>query len=193
MVSKPRTKYPNICYHIYSRGVDQRIIFYDDNDFKRFLNICASIHSKRNFKIHSYCLMHNHYHFCIETPEQNIGDIMRDINSKYVVYFNRKYQRKGRLFEGPYQDKVVGDSLYFLILISYIHSNPLKARLIKELDEWPWSSYQSYLKNQKKYPLVEQNKTLNLFKTINNFIEFHNKSITLIHHPMFSTLGFITQ
>ena len=192
MVSKPRLKYPNICYHIYSRGVDQRIIFFDDKDFKKFLSICNWVQSKRNFKVHAYCLMHNHYHFCIETPDENIGDIMRDINSEYVVYFNRKYQRKGRLFEGPYQDKVVNDPFYFLILISYIHSNPLAAKLIQEFDEWPWSSYRSYIQNQNLYLLVDHSKTLKLLKNTNNFIEFHHGSLSLIQHPVFSSLGFIS-
>ncbi len=191
MVSKSRTKYPNVCYHIYSRGVDQRTIFQDDLDFKKFLNIFSDVYFKRNFKVHAYCLMNNHYHFCIETPEQNIGDIMRDINSKYVLYFNQKYQRKGRLFEGPYNDKVVDTPSYFLILISYIHCNPLEAGLVKEIDKWAWSSYSSYIDKQKPYAFLYQNKTLKLFQNINNFIEFHNGTIDLIYHPNFTKIGFL--
>ncbi len=190
MVSKPRIKYPNICYHIYSRGVDQRTIFQDDLDFRKFLNIFSEVHFKRNFKVHGFCLMHNHYHFCIETPEQNIGDIMRDINSRYVLYFNQKYQRKGRLFEGPYNDRVVDTPIYFLILISYIHSNPLHAGLVKNLEDWTWSSYRSYLGMQKQYSFLDQSKTIRLFQNINNFTEFHCRTTDLIYHPKFTKLGF---
>lgn len=190
MVSKPRIKYPNICYHIYSRGVDQRVIFQDDRDFKKFLNICFDVYLKRNFKVHSYCLMHNHYHFCLETPEQNIGDIMRDINSRYVLYFNQKYKRKGRLFEGPYQDRVIDTPMYFLTLVSYIHSNPLGAGLVRKLDEWKWSSYESYIQKQKKCKFLETTKVLRLFKNMQNFIDYHNQSAELIYHHQFSSIGF---
>jgi putative transposase len=116
-------------------------IFLCKEDFEIFLKICSNIFKKIPFEVLAFCLMTNHYHFLIQTPEPNLPEIMRLINQKYAIYFNSKYKNVGHVFQGRYKAKIVENRSYLRQLVSYIHLNPLKAKLVTCLENWIWSSY----------------------------------------------------
>jgi len=162
-------------YHIMLRGNSGRNIFLDDEDRQRFLYTLANKKKDNEFILYAYCLMDNHLHLALKENKDNISRIMKRINTAYVIYFNKKYQQSGHLFQDRFKSEVIENEPYLLEVIRYIHNNPLKARLVKLPEDYKWSSYSDYLNNQTKMVLVEDILKLfskNLPKALPLFIEF---------------------
>jgi REP element-mobilizing transposase RayT len=126
-------------YHIVNRGVERRTIFYDNKDFEKFLEIVEDSAKVYNFHIYSFTLMNNHYHLLLETKELNLSLIMRQINSKYSMYFNNRYKRVGPLWQGRFKSWFIYDEAYLGTLLRYIEYNPIKANITKVIGEYKWS------------------------------------------------------
>lgn len=140
-----RIQYPDAFYHVFSRGVEKREIFADDQDRKKFLRLLEELHPPLRFVIHSYCLMPNHYHLYVQTPLPNLSKVMKDLNSRYTQSFNRRHGRVGILFQGRYKALLVEEESYSLEISRYIHLNPVRAHLVSRPDDYPWSSYPAFL------------------------------------------------
>jgi REP element-mobilizing transposase RayT len=123
-------------YHIVNRGVERRTIFCDDEDFKKFLEIVQDSAIIYNFALHSFCLMNNHYHLLLQTKDLNLSLLMRQINSRYSIYFNNKYKRVGPLWQGRFKSWFVYDESYLKALVKYIEYNPIKADITKKIGEY---------------------------------------------------------
>jgi len=162
-------------YHVMLRGNSGRDIFIDDEDKHRFLNILTNKKKDNEFVIYAYCLMDNHIHLLLKENKDNISHIMKRIGTAYAVYFNKKYQQNGHLFQDRFKSEVIEGELYLLAVIRYIHNNPLKARLVKLPEDYKWSSYSEYLKNRTKMVIVEDILKLfskNLSKALPLFMKF---------------------
>ncbi len=138
-----RIEYPGALYHITSRGNARADIFDDNPDREKFLSILGVVVRKYRWICHGYCLMDNHYHLLVETPESNLCRGMRQINGLYTQGFNRRHGRVGHLFQGRYKSILVEKDSYLLQLSRYIVLNPVKAGMVKAPEDWEWSSYQS--------------------------------------------------
>jgi putative transposase len=136
-----RIEYPGALYHVTSRGDRQEPIFDDDRDRTAFLNVLGEVISRFRWECHAYCLMGNHYHLMIETPEGNLTKGMRQLNGVFTQRSNRRHQRSGHLFQGRYKAILVDRDAYFLELARYIVLNPVRAAMVKHPRQWPWSSY----------------------------------------------------
>lgn len=135
-------------YHVMLRGNNKQIIFLDNNDQLKFLALLSEIIKKYLAKLHAYCLMPNHIHLIFEVNTFSLSSIMHSLECRYVKFFNKKYKRSGHLFQGRYKSISVTRDRYFLNLIRYLHQNPVRARLIKTIDD-PWnSSHFAYLGNE---------------------------------------------
>jgi putative transposase len=150
-----RIEYPGALYHITSRGNEKKDIFLSDKDRKKFLSILADYHDRCRILIHCYVLMKNHYHLVLETPLGNLLKVMHGINSAYTGYFNREYERVGHLFQGRYRAIVVDRDAYLLELSRYVHLNPVRARIVRRLEKYRWSSYLGYIRKREQVPWVE--------------------------------------
>lgn len=162
-------------YHVMLRGNSGRDIFIDDEDRHRFLNILTDKKKDNEFVLYAYCLMDNHIHLLLKENKDNISHIMKRIGTAYAVYFNKKYQQNGHLFQDRFKSEVIEGELYLLAVIRYIHNNPLKARLVKLPEDYKWSSYSEYLKNRTKMVIVEDILKLfskNLSKALPLFMKF---------------------
>ena len=175
-MSKQRRKLSSSqIYHVMLRGNSGRDIFIDDEDKHRFLNILTNKKKDNEFVIYAYCLMDNHIHLLLKENKDNISHIMKRIGTAYAVYFNKKYQQNGHLFQDRFKSEVIEGELYLLAVIRYIHNNPLKARLVKLPEDYKWSSYSEYLKNRTKMVIVEDILKLfskNLSKALPLFMKF---------------------
>jgi REP element-mobilizing transposase RayT len=150
-MSRPlRISFDNAVYHITARGNRRDKIFYSDGDKKIFLQKMDQTFLKYSFLCYAYCLMDNHYHLFIKTPLSNISQGMHYLNASYANYFTAKYKTNGPLFQGRYKSLLVDEDNYALALSSYIHLNPLRAGLTKNLEEYTWSSLLDYLGKRKK-------------------------------------------
>ncbi len=138
-----RIEFPDALYHITSRGNRREDIYLGDKDRNTFLQILSQVCDRFNWVCHSYCLMSNHYHLMIETPEGNLSQGMRQLNGVYTQSFNRNHDRVGHVFQGRYKAIVVQKESYLLELSRYIVLNPVRAGMVREAKDWRWSSYLS--------------------------------------------------
>lgn len=145
MARSLRINYAGAFYHITSRGNEQRGVFKSQRDREKFLGYLESAESRYGAVIHCWCLMGNHYHLLLETPDGNLPQIMRHVNGAYTTYFNVKRRRFGHLFQGRYKAFLVEADTYALELSRYIHLNPVRAGLVARPEDYPWSSYRSYI------------------------------------------------
>jgi putative transposase len=144
-MSRPlRIEYEGAWYHVMNRGADRRRVFKTDSQRGYFLSLLGETGERFNAEWHAYCLMGNHYHLMVRTPEGNLQRIMRHVNGLYTQYFNRGEGRDGALFRGRYKAIVVDAEAYWLELSRYIHRNPLEAHLVTDLAAYLWSSYRAY-------------------------------------------------
>jgi putative transposase len=138
-----RIEFPGAIYHITSRGNAHGIIFNDEQDRQVFLAILGSLVTRYHWICHAYCLMDNHYHLLVETPEANLARGMRQLNGVYTQAFNRRHSRVGHLLQGRYKAIVVEKESYLLELCRYIVLNPVAAGMVGDPGDWEWSSYQA--------------------------------------------------
>lgn len=151
MARKLRIQYPGAVYHIIHRSDRQEAIFEDDSDRERFLETLGDVCLKTGWQVHAYCLMGNHFHLVLETPQANLVNGMQWFMSTYTARFNRRHQRSGQLFTGRYKSLVIDGSGtgYLGTVCEYVHLNPARAKLLtpkKRLSDYPWSSFGEYLK-----------------------------------------------
>jgi REP element-mobilizing transposase RayT len=141
MSRKMRIEYPGALYHVTARGNCRSDIFIKDDDRYRYLDILSDTISQYNLVCHAYCLMTNHYHLMIETPDGNLSTGIHRLNSVYANYFNWKHERVGHLFQGRFNAIIVQKESYLLELCRYIVLNPVRARIVNEPMDYEWSSY----------------------------------------------------
>ena len=120
-----RIQYPGAFYHVTTRGNEQKGIFRSARDRQKFLEYLESATTRYGARIHVYCLMSNHYHLLVETPEGNLSRIMSQVNGAYTTYFNTKRRRFGHLVQGRYKAILVEKEEYAEELSRYIHLNPV--------------------------------------------------------------------
>ena len=179
MPRQKRVLSPTQVYHVMVRGNSGRDIFLDNDDRQRLLRIIINKKRENQFILYAYCLMDNHFHLVLKECDDNISHIMKRINTTYVVYFNKKYQINGHLFQNRFKSEIVENDAYLLALVRYVHNNPLKAGLVDTLENYQWSSFLYYIRpNTKK--IVNTIDILKFFsedpsQALHQFIEFSFK------------------
>jgi len=124
-----------------NRGAGHRNIFINKHHRQIFLEIIKEAIDQFEVEAHAYCLMNNHYHFLIKTPQANLGRAMRHINGVYTQRFNKDQKTDGSLFRGRYKALIIEKEAYLLQVSRYIHLNPIEAKITKSLSDYSWSSY----------------------------------------------------
>ena len=152
MARKLRLQYEGAIYHLMSRGDRGEAIFRDDLDRRMFLKTLAEACEKTDWQVHAWCLMKNHFHVVLETPQANLVSGMKWFLGTYTGRFNRRHKIFGHLFSGRYKSLLVdgSDSGYLRKVCEYVHLNPVRANLLKSkkrLSAYAWSSYGEYLKS----------------------------------------------
>lgn len=136
-----RLEYAGAIYHVTSRGEGGADVFRDDADRERFLEVLAEVVARFGWICHAYCLMNNHYHLLVETPEANLARGMRQLNGVYTQRFNHIHNSGGNLFQGRYKAILVERQNYLLELARHVVLNPLRLKVVRNLARYPWSSY----------------------------------------------------
>jgi putative transposase len=163
-MSRPlRIEYPGAWYHVMNRGRRGEEIFTERNDYRLFIELLQESAELFNIKIAAYCLMPNHYHLLLHTPDGNLSRGMRQINGIYAQRFNRVHRYDGQLFRGRYKSILVEVDSYLLQLVRYIHKNPLRAGICDELNNYEWSSHRGYLSDAKRWGWLYKKFPLSLF------------------------------
>ena len=139
-----RIEIPKTIYHVISRGNNKSNIFLDDKDYNVFLKQLIDVKSEKNFLLYAYCLMPNHFHLLIESIEEPLSNIMQKLLTLYAIYFKSRHDRTGHVFQGRYKAKICDKEEYLFKLMQYIHVNPLRAGIIKDINNYKWSSHLVY-------------------------------------------------
>jgi len=152
-----RIQYPGAVYHVMNRGDRREPIFRDDLDHQKFLTTLAEACTKTDWQVHAYCLMGNHFHLVVETPNPNLVAGMKWFLGTYTARFNRRHKLFGHLFSGRYKALVVDGSGngYLRTVCDYVHLNPVRAKLLcpeQKLTDFVWSSWPEYLKAPEQRP-----------------------------------------
>jgi putative transposase len=158
-----RIEFEGALYHVTSRGDRREAIYEDDADRGRFLELLGDVAAAFNWVVHAYCLMSNHYHLLIETPDANLSKGMRQLNGVFTQYSNRRHRRTGHLFQGRYKAILVDADSYLLELSRYVVLNPVRAGMVADAGDWPWSSYGAMVGAQASPPWLAINGLLSAF------------------------------
>lgn len=174
MKNKINIIYPDNIYHIYNRAVEKRTIFYTDQDYEYFIKKFLFYRDVIKIKLLCYSVMPNHYHFLLKEPAPGVGNprglykpnvnqfkgsniskFMGLLANSYTNYFNLKYDHSGRIFQGPFKFKIVDNDDYLKKIVYYINLNPLKHKIVKDIKDWPYTSYFEYF-GKKKTTLLDK-------------------------------------
>ncbi len=140
-----RIEFPGAIYHVTSRGDRREAIFVDDVDREALIDVVATGMSRFDAQVLAYCLMGNHYHFVLHTRKANLSLLMRHLNGVYTQAFNRRHNKVGHLLQGRFSAILVDRDAYLLEVCRYVELNPVRARMVDEPAQWPWSSYRGHV------------------------------------------------
>lgn len=142
-------------YHVILRGINRQEIFYDEADYRYFIDVLREIKEGENYAMHAYCLMGNHVHMLIQEKELDLSSVMKRLGIRYAFWYNKRYKRVGHVFQDRYRSETVESDEYFLTVARYIHKNPVKAGVTAKAEEYDWSSCRDYYAQRKAAGLVD--------------------------------------
>lgn len=168
-------------YHIMMRGNEKKNIFIDNEDKNKFLHILFDKKIVSGYRLYAYCLMNNHIHLVLRECNEALSICMKRINVSYAYYFNKKYSRIGHLFQDRFKSECIDNEQYLLSATNYIHNNPVKAKIVDNPGDYPWSSYNSYINITDNSLLIDRDEILSLFSSnsklaVRDFVLFSQKS-----------------
>ena len=145
-MSRPlRIEYPGAYYHVMNRGAGRKAIYVHDDHRIIFLELLRELDTIYQVETHAYCLMGNHYHLLLRTPQGNLSRAMRHLNGVYTQRYNRTRKSDGPLYRGRYKAVLIDADSYLLNVSRYIHRNPVEAGMTKKAQDYQWSSYRAYI------------------------------------------------
>jgi putative transposase len=163
MPRKPRIEFEGAFYHVITRGNQKQKIFKSTADYQKYLQLLTIYKNRYHCSIYAYILMSNHVHILIETKEVPLSKVFQGINQTYTMYFNKKYHTVGHLFQGRYKAVLCDRENYLLALLKYIHYNPVRARIVEKLSDYPWSSHHAYKGKNNPLGIVDTDQVLRMF------------------------------
>jgi len=169
MPRQARLDAPGVLQHVMARGIERRKIFWDDKDRASFLERFAVILEETQTQCYAWALIPNHFHLLLRTGPTLLSTVMRRLMTGYAVTFNMRHRRSGHLFQNRYKSVVCEEDPYLLELIRYIHLNPLRAKLVKDLnalDKYPWTGHSAIL-GRRKNPLIPEVQASESFSATN--------------------------
>jgi REP element-mobilizing transposase RayT len=160
-----RLEFPGALYHITARGNAQQSIFVDDTDRQQFIRLLGREISQQHWRCYTYCLMGNHYHLVIETPEPNLSRGLKRLHGTYTQWFNRRHHRVGHVLQGRFKSLLVEKENYLQELCRYVVLNPVRAGMVNTVGAWAWSSYRATVGTRAAPDWLDTATVLSLFES----------------------------
>lgn len=178
MARKSREKSNSGIYHIILRGINRQSIFEDDEDRLKLIEDLAKYKEVSQCRIFAYCLMDNHLHLLLQETQESISMMIQRVSSSYVIWYNRKHERCGHLFQERFKSEAIETDYYFLTVLRYIHQNPIKAKIASDIAAYKWSSYNEY---RERAQIVDKAYALKMFsdkpnEAIGRFVQFSRET-----------------
>ncbi|MBP1926363.1 REP element-mobilizing transposase RayT [Sedimentibacter acidaminivorans] len=175
MPRQARIKSSTGIYHIMIRGINKERIFSRVVHKNKIIEIIKNIRDDIEFDVIAYCIMDNHLHLLIKADEDKLETLMKKLNIKYAIYYNKIEKRYGHVFQDRFRSEAVESDKYLLGALRYIHNNPVKAGLTKNILDYPWSSAKDYSNMYSEIVIDKYIKEIaNLFRNENEFLSFHS-------------------
>ena len=179
MPTSKRQVYDGAIYHIVQKGNNSQQLFKETKDYYKFISLTKKYKDKYSFELYNYCLMNNHVHFLMKVfKKEELAKLMQGIFQAYRFYFKQKYQYTGYLYQGRYKSKIIEKNKYLLECARYIETNPLRAKLVKALKDYKWSSYAFYAYGQQN-TLLTQNPLYGTFSNGKKRKEFYRHYVMM--------------
>ncbi len=164
-------------YHIIMRGINRQLLFEENEDCAKFIQTLQKYREICKYDLYAYCLMGNHVHLLLMEGDAPLENVMRRICSSYVLWYNKKYDRIGYLFQDRFKSEPVEDDRYFLTVLRYIFQNPVKAGIVTKIEDYSWTNYIEYIEGSNK---SDMDFVLDVFDTnkeraLRSFIEYINQ------------------
>lgn len=163
-MNKPRGEHHGAFHHVFNKVIAGVLLGLCDEDFQVALAMLGEAAEKYGGKIHGFAFMDNHIHILVETPEPNLGKIMQHFKSRFTKWYNRKYNRRGSLFCEPYNNELIESTAQLKQVLRYIHNNPVKAGMVDQPEDHPWSSMAAYLGKAVRPPWLVVDFFLEMFQ-----------------------------
>jgi REP-associated tyrosine transposase len=145
MPRKPREEVADGIHHVFARGNDRQLLYWDDEDRLLYLDKLCQVIWRMGWRCFAFCLMDNHVHLLVQTPEANLGAGIQRLHGDYALLFNRRHRKVGHVFQGRFGSKRMLDDTHLWTTTRYIHRNPVEAGLCRVAAEWKWSSHRGLL------------------------------------------------
>jgi REP element-mobilizing transposase RayT len=158
-----RIQFSGAAYHVTARGNNRQKIFLDDRDKKRFLAVLEQAVARFRLKLIAFCLMDNHYHLFLRTPDANLSRAMHWINATYTTRFHRRHSRSGHLFQGRFKAVLVCEDSHWINLSVYVHLNPVRAGMAVGPADYEWSSFKDYTRVKSRFGWLDPGQVLDLY------------------------------
>lgn len=196
--AKRKLTVPNVVSHVTQRAAGKEPLFLEDKDYLYMLAGMKEITKKRSLEIYAVCLMPNHVHILASPREDGLDEAMRDLFSRYAMMFNKKYERKGHLFAGPYRQAVCLDDSYLLAASLYIHMNPARAGIVRDPRKYRWSSVKLFYEENSPRSFVDPEFVLRLLGRDNRerkklYSELLERSVSLAAEDVMEETGAVAQ
>jgi REP element-mobilizing transposase RayT len=191
-----RIQYPGALYHVTSRGNARASIYADDGDRRRFLDVLGEVVESYRWCCQAYCLMPNHYHLVVETPQANLSRGMRHLNGLYTQRYNRRHSRVGHVFQGRFKGILVERESHLLELVRYVVLNPVRAGIVEAAENYAWSSLRATLRLAPTPSWLRCDALLASFGTRTRYLEFVREGIgaaspwQAVRGPLLGSEGF---
>lgn len=172
MARLPRRDSGTGYFHVVVRGNNREFVFELNRQKRSYDNLLRKYQTEFNMELASWCYMNNHVHLLIGGSSVDLSKYMKMVNQKFTCRYHRGHSTSGHIFQGRYYCSPIDDRVYLRCVIRYIHNNPVSAGIVKKSHEYSWSSYNDFLKTNRDKNLE---KVFDLFKTIDNYIEYHKE------------------
>jgi putative transposase len=179
----PRIEYPGAIHHVTSRGVLRAAIFRADEDWSVFVATLATVTTRNHWQCLAYCLMPNHYHLLVATPEPTLSQGMQELNGAYATRFNTAHDRIGHVFERRYRSELIRRDGHLLEAARYIVLNPVRAAIVASPQDWMWSSYRATVERARRPTWLAVEPLLRLFGSVMGYREFVLTGATSQNRP----------
>jgi putative transposase len=196
--AKRKLTVPNVVSHVTQRAAGKDSLFLEDKDYLYMLADMKDVAKKRSLEIYAFCLMPNHVHILASPRDDGLDEAMRDLFSRYAMMFNRKCERKGHLFAGPYRQAVCLDDSYLLAASLYIHMNPARAGIVSDPRRYRWSSVKLFYEDGTPRSFVNPDFVLRLLGRDNRerkklYCELLERSVSLASGDVMEETGAVAQ
>jgi putative transposase len=179
MPTAKREVYDNAIYHIIQRGNNGKVLFEVERDYFKFISLIKEYKSKYSFELYNYCLMNNHVHLLAKIfKKEELSKLSQGLFQSYRFYFKRQYDYSGHLYQGRYKSNIIDRDEYLLECARYIETNPLRAKIIKRLKDYEWSSYNFYA-HEKQNSLLTIHPLYETFGATKKRAEFYRRYIIM--------------